>query len=133
MTDLVRKITARIVGIGKQEIGSSFVVLGKCTRVSTGQTDLGPYVKLHGSFEAHNEQDGSIYRSSVLITPGGLVVDDVKLNLDHGVVEFAVRFRLVEAENSMGCEWTAEMLTESAQNDPLAALRSEVAKHLPPS
>jgi len=137
-TETIRKITARTVGVPKGETGHSFVVIGRVNRAVPEQGDFGDYVKLKGSFEAVNESTGEVFHAPVVICPGGLVENEVMTAInnaqesDKGAsLDLGVRFKTVKAENPMGLEWRAEMLTEAAPDDPVQRLKAELSAKVP--
>jgi len=129
-----RKITARTMGLKKFVAGQSYIVFGKARRYEVGQSDFGQYTKFRGQFEAVNENTGEQAASSVTIFPGSLREDELMEAIDNadGVVEVAVRFFMVENDQSLtGVSWTAERLVENRSSDPLADLRSQLSGALP--
>lgn len=132
----VRKITARAVGVdkGAKAIGQSFVVIGRVLRAVPDSGDYGEFVRLKGQFRAVNEDTGEEFGAPVFIAPGGLLEYEIATTLnasDQGAVEFAARFKLVEADNAVGCEWRAEMLTQASADDPLERLAASVSSKVP--
>lgn len=147
---VVKKITAKIVCGGKPDIEELilflnkpgvdptavmplFNVIGVATDFSTGQSDMGAFLKLLGQFKATNVKTGEIFRSGACILPGSgndMVYGALRAIPEGqgGGVEFAFNIGIKrDKESATGYVYHVEQVTDLGQTDPLAHLEKLVA------
>lgn len=104
---------------------------------ATGQNG-DPVFGLTGQFEATNIRDGKVYNSAVCYLPNGileLVMDPLEavLNGEDRVaksqgIQFAMDIFAVPDSNKSGYTFTAAMISEALQADPLEALKATIGQ-----
>ena len=144
----VTKITTKKIGIqpqrtNKPELGKKHMLatlIGIARDYKLGTSEYGEFAKFNGDFEAVRTSDGEVFRSARLILPP-IFADSLRerLDADNGEggsksgVQFAVEIGVVGSDVAIGYEWTLAPIGKvSGSADPLAALRDEAAKALPP-
>lgn len=109
-----------------------FAVIGMASDCQAGQTDLGPYVKLFGTFKAVNTETGEEFRSGCAILPGSandLIYGALKgLGEGGGSVEFAFRVGVQrDADAAVGYVYVIEQVYEPQKGDALTALENRLS------
>lgn len=102
-------------------------ILGSVTGLKSGATDLGEFCKLLGTFEATNLETGEVHRSGCCILPNFL--GDQLASAVSGAdspVTFGVRIGAhYDDQAAMKFVYDTMSLSDTSQNDPLAALKAE--------
>lgn len=142
MSNLIKKVTVKTVfGDPKKYIRDNGLkasvaivrIVGIATRLVTGESDYGPWVKFKGNFKATNLLTGEEFRS------GSCLMPEVASDLVEGAmcgegvdgVNFAFDILLVPDDSSAtGYVYQAEPLIDYTESDPLALLESQVAARL---
>lgn len=107
--------------------------LGIARRMSTGESQFGPWVKFHGDFQAINLTTGEEFVAKQALFPAVISDDLAAMLADESVNEASFGFDLYIAPNDapIGYEYSAESLIEQQESNPLALLAQSIAKPLP--
>lgn len=110
--------------------------------VDNPMDDSKPFIAITGRFEAINMYTAETWRSGVLYLPGGFhemivsMLDDLRENKDSKYdktdVQFALAIDAEPADNPAGYTYIAKNLLPISKADPLAMLRAQATKALPP-
>ena len=129
--EMLRKITIKNCGFDKAAIRALLKdqdsvellrVVGNTTSATPGQTDLGEFVKLGGTFKAVNIQTGEVFDSSTCILPN-FVSEQLAAALQSSPeVDFGLSIGAKVAESVTGYEYTVRPLVEPKVSDKLGAL-----------
>lgn len=110
---------------GVPRVAPLFKIVGQSTEAKTGQSALGAYTSLLGSFTAVNLQTGEIYTSSKCILPNFISEGMGAALHTNNSVEFAIEIQAMEKADSIsGYEYTAKNLIEMAPTDTMKRLLS---------
>lgn len=140
---LLKKITVKGVmekkpsaaWLGDKDTHDIMTVFGTATRVQHGTHEFGDgnlseYDKFAGNFSAVRANDGTEFRSGVLILPdvaGGPLAGVVsQLTEGEKAIEFAFFISMKKSETPIGYEYSAEPLTEPEEHDPLLQMRGRL-------
>ena len=130
--NVVKKLSSKVILGGRPDIppkdhkGPKWVyeIVGIVNRTKEGSSDFGPYLALHGTFQATNLETGEISRASKCYLPD-LVTDMIAGQMVGEVneVQFGFRVGVIRDDTAAtGYVYAAEPLVELQQNDPLAGL-----------
>lgn len=120
-------------------------LFGTINRVRQGQTDKGPWVQFKGRFQAVTP-DGEVFDSGAVHLPGGVedlvfaALDEARVKSGGAPVTLEIAFRVAIKRakpgkpSATGYEYDVQPLIAQtlSPDDPIARLRSEVAKQNAP-
>lgn len=107
-----------------------YAVYGIVSRVSRGETNMGPYVALIGQVEATRYQDGQRFMSTQVFLPAPMdeaIAQRIEQG-DNEAVSFAYEIGIKAAETAVGYEYTTKPLQDPQGNDQLSSLRALLPK-----
>lgn len=108
---------------GVPSVAPLFKIVGQSTEAKTGQSALGAYTALLGSFTAVNLGTGEVYTSSKCILPNFISEGMGAALHTASSVEFAIEVQAMEKADSVsGYEYTAKNLIEMAPTDTMKRL-----------
>lgn len=125
---LVKKITVKTVcgQLAKPETNKLIMrIFGQATGVKPGQSNLGEYVALIGSFEAVKLETGEIYRSGRAILPP-LVSDLITGKMTGDTTQFAFDVGIKPSASPVGYDYYCVSLIPSGDTDPLSTLKKQI-------
>jgi hypothetical protein len=105
-----------------------FRVYGIAHGIKKGESNFGPWVSFSGEFEAVGA-DGEVYRSANLFLPEvaeQLLLPVVMSDKNEGGVRFAFDIGAKATEATVGYEYVVKPVVQIAENDSLAAFRTEL-------
>lgn len=129
--EILRKITLKTTGfdkagitaaLGDQRATELLRVVGVTTSAAPGQTDLGEFLKLHGTFKAINVHTGEAFESTVAILPNFIAQSLAAALESSPEVEFGLSIGAKTAKSVTGYEFTVRPLVEAKPSDKMAAL-----------
>lgn len=127
---VVKKITVKTVCGRLEKPTENKIVMrlfGQANGKQAGQSNLGEYVAVLGTFEAINTTTGEAMRSGRAILPP-LVTDLIIGQLtDKGTVQFALDIGIKPSTSPVGYDYFCKPLIDSGDSDPLSALKKQVA------
>lgn len=144
MGTLLKKLTLRTMNIDKAAINEAIkaanaadiakggvggltielaTIVGVSTEARPGQTEMGSFLKLVGTFAGVNKITGEAFDSGMCILPEFISSQLGAAIAENGEVEFAVTLAAKEnAKSAVGYEFVARPLMEAAPSDKMAKL-----------
>lgn len=103
-------------------------VYGQVRRMVPGQTDLGPFIRFKGTFEAVNIGTGEMFRSMNMILPDEAadLLEEALSSEGAKSVDFALKIGVAGDDSNIGYHYYVEPLMQSQEGDPLEAIRNNL-------
>ena len=130
--EILRKLTIKNCGFDvaviKQALGDQasvelLKIVGISKSAQPGQTPLGDYLKLIGTFQAINLTTGEIFEASSCILPNFITESIAAALTDGNDVEFALQIGVKSKPSSVtGYEFTVRPLIQPKPNDAMEKL-----------
>ena len=130
--EILRKLTIKNCGfdvktineaLGENESVELLKIVGISKSAQPGQTQLGDYLKLIGTFKGVNLITGEIFEASACILPNFITESIAAALTDGSDVEFALQIGVRSKPSSVtGYEYTVRPLIEPKPNDAMEKL-----------
>lgn len=135
-TEMLRKLSVKTI-CGDQKAPEKATGLFQCYGVAqglrTGNTTYGPWLAFTGNFEAVRSKDGRKFFGTQIFLPEpaqSMMAGHLKVAQEEdktATIAFAFEIGIKPNDTPVGYEYTIKPLIKPSGNDPLAALRQQLA------